>query len=512
VILGHPQDSNGPASDPTTLDALFRRAAVRRPAALALADPPNRAFAMPGPPRRFTYAEADRIVSAIAAQLRQLGLPTDAVVAIQLPNTVECALTLLGILRAGMIVAPLPFLWRRVDTVPVLERLGAKAIIGGGCLDGDELLADIVQAATKVFSIRHVCGFGRNLPDGVLAFDDLLSAAPDELSFVKRDQNPGAHVAVVTGEMTSQGPAIMARSHLELIAGGLATVLEGGLRQETHMLCACAIGSFAGLALTITPWLLTGGALSLHHGFDASSFASQCRDDRCDTIVAPAPLLPRLAEAELLHHAELKNVLGVWRALESFAGSPPWQMANIAMTDMLAFGEIALLGSRRGTSGEPVPLPTGRISAPRGAAGGVALAEMTRTANGSVAIRGPMVPRYAFPPGSDGNDPTGLRSDPAGFVDTRYPCRVDAATGTFVVTGPPPGVVAIGGYRFARDELEQQASRAEDGAFLTALPDALAGQRLAGITARANAGTRLAELGVNPLLAEAFARRDRPAA
>ena len=115
----------------------------------------------------------------------------------------------------------------------------------------------------------------------------------------------------------------MARSHIELIAGGLAALLEGGLQQEARILSACAISSFAGLALTITPWLLAGGALSLHHGFDAPSFASQCRDDRCDTVIAPAPLLPRFAEAGLLAHAELKNLLAIWRAPESFAGSPP---------------------------------------------------------------------------------------------------------------------------------------------------------------------------------------------
>jgi hypothetical protein len=271
------------------------------------------------------------------------------------------------------------------------------------------------------------------------------------------------------------------------------------------MLCACAVSSFAGVALTIMPWLLTGGALLLHHGFDAPSFASQCDDDRCDTVVAPAPLLPRLAEAGLLNHTELRNLLAVWRAPESFAGSAPWQMANVAITDMLVFGEIAVVGSRRGPLGEPMPLPTGRISVPRGAAGGMALAEMTRTTNGSVAIRGPMVPRYAFPPGTDRNDPAGWRADPAGFVDTRYLCRIDVATGTFVVTGPPPGVVAVGGYRFTLDELQRQARSADDGAFVTALPDALAGQRLAGNATRADAATRLAELGVNPLLAEAFA-------
>ena len=55
------------------------------------------------------------IVSAIAARLRRLGLQTDAVIGIQLPNTAECVLTILGVIRAGMIAAPLPLLWRRAD-------------------------------------------------------------------------------------------------------------------------------------------------------------------------------------------------------------------------------------------------------------------------------------------------------------------------------------------------------------------------------------------------------------
>ena len=97
--------------------------------AIALADPPNRQSFTDGAPRRLTYAEVDRIVSAIAGRLRRLGLTTDAVVGLQLPNTVEAVLTFLGVLRAGLIAAPLPLLWRRADAIAALNRLGAKTII-----------------------------------------------------------------------------------------------------------------------------------------------------------------------------------------------------------------------------------------------------------------------------------------------------------------------------------------------------------------------------------------------
>src|SRR5690348_12869077 len=66
-----------------TLDDLFRRAAHRHPDRIALIDPPNRARFTDGAPQRLTYAQADRIISAIAERLRDLNLPIDAIVGIQ---------------------------------------------------------------------------------------------------------------------------------------------------------------------------------------------------------------------------------------------------------------------------------------------------------------------------------------------------------------------------------------------------------------------------------------------
>jgi non-ribosomal peptide synthetase component F len=71
MILG---DTRTEPVQATTLDDLFRRTAARRPDAIALADPPDRESFTDGPPRRLTYAETDRIVSAIATRLRALGL------------------------------------------------------------------------------------------------------------------------------------------------------------------------------------------------------------------------------------------------------------------------------------------------------------------------------------------------------------------------------------------------------------------------------------------------------
>ena len=115
-----------------TLDELLRRAALRRPDALAVLDPPNREAVVGGKPRSLTYKQAEHVVSAIAGRLRRMGLHTDGIVALQMANTVESLLTLLGVLRAGLIAMPLPALWRRSEMVAALSRVSPTALIVSG--------------------------------------------------------------------------------------------------------------------------------------------------------------------------------------------------------------------------------------------------------------------------------------------------------------------------------------------------------------------------------------------
>ena len=216
MILGYTKTEDLPA---TTLDDVFRRAATRRPGAFALADPPNRDSFTDGPSRHLTYAEADRVVSAIASRLRTLGLQTDAIIGIQLPNAVESVLTTLGVLRAGLIAVPLPLLWRRADMARALGQVGAKAIVTTSRIGDFDACAMAMQVAADIFPISHVCSFGPSLPDGLIALDDLLHGAPELPPEIERDGNPAAHVAVVTFDVTPDGLVAVARNHAELIAG-----------------------------------------------------------------------------------------------------------------------------------------------------------------------------------------------------------------------------------------------------------------------------------------------------
>jgi acyl-CoA synthetase (AMP-forming)/AMP-acid ligase II len=158
MILGDPAQASAQAPRGqirVSIDEMFRRLTERRPDALALADPPNRKNFTDGAPRRLTFAEADRMVAAIAGRLRRMGLPV-TVIGVQMPNIVENILAILGVLRAGMIVAPLPLLWRRADAVAALARVGAKALITCGRVGDFKHGQFGMRVAAEVFAIRYV--------------------------------------------------------------------------------------------------------------------------------------------------------------------------------------------------------------------------------------------------------------------------------------------------------------------------------------------------------------------
>lgn len=505
MILGDDEDSGGrPAQHGATLDSLFRRAGVRHAHGVALVDPPDRYRITGGAPRSLTYADADRAITSLATHLRGLGLPTDAMVAIQLGNTVESVIALLGVLRAGMIAVPMPLLWRKQEIVATLGQIGAKAIITAAHVGNTRTAEIAVEAAVELFTIRHVCAFGRKLPDGVVPLDQRPPVSGEFNHAPARPGQAGAHVAVVTFDATPNGPLAVARSHTQLIAGGLTVSLEAGHPQDGAVLSAVPLTSFAGLALALVPWLLSGGALHLHHPFEPEAFAIQRKEIGGGLTVVPGATLPALGNPA---QARGETIAALWRAPERLASQPAWH-GQAALIDVAAFGELGLIASRRRPGAEPDLLPYGVVGAPRGRKDTPSLIETARTVDGTLGLRGAMVPMHAFPPGAEHGYAPFLASDPEGLIDTGLACRRRLDANTLTMTAPVPGMRTIGGYRFHERTLEEIVAAADAEATIVAVPDATLGQRLAG-SARDRAGVvaALQATGANPLIAGAFRPR-----
>src|SRR5207244_7165008 len=101
------------------------------------------------------------------------------------------------------------------------------ALIVSGRIGSADHYELAMQVAAEIFPIRYVCGYGRDAPDGLVPFDDLF--AVDKLDPIPAwdeeraaEPGPGAHLAIITWDVSADGLVPVARSHTELIAGGLA--------------------------------------------------------------------------------------------------------------------------------------------------------------------------------------------------------------------------------------------------------------------------------------------------
>src|SRR5207245_2011444 len=162
---------------------------------------------------------------------------------VQLPNTVEFMLTVLAAHRAGLVVAVLPLLWRQAELTVALNRTGARAIVTTAKIDGVNYADLVMNAAAEAFSIRHVCGFGHELPEGMASLDLALSGESVTTRPVTQD---GRRAAIISFDVTADGFRAVPRTHLNLIAGGLALSLESDVPQGSIVMSAFAPSSFAG--------------------------------------------------------------------------------------------------------------------------------------------------------------------------------------------------------------------------------------------------------------------------
>ena len=489
-----------------TLDGLFKRILARKPDAPALLDPINKQRITGQPPRKLTFAEADRAITALSAHFIESGLPSNSVIAVQLPNTIEFVLTVLAAHRAGLVVALFPLLWRQAELTVALNRTGARAIVSMSRVDGVVHSDLAMNAAAEAFSIRHVCGFGSDLPEGMASLDLALSVDSTTSRAVVQD---GRKAAIISFDVTGDGFRPVPRTHLNLIAGGLALSLESDVPQGSTIMSAFTPSSFAGLTSSLVIWLLSGGTLALHHPFDGDVLEQQIVEHNCDTLVVPAQLALRLGEIDMASRLPtLRTMIGLWRAPEQVGSSPSWTQPQVTLTDVYLFGEAGLFGARRtAADGTPAAVRPGPHSAPREVPGSSISGEIFLTPKGTLALRGPMISAAPYAPPPPPSDSL-IAHPPRDYVDTDYAARIDRSTGAISITAPPTGIMAVGGYRFLSGDLQEWARRLGQGALLTALPDRLSGHRLAG-RAQDNGRAReaLAGLGLNPLMVEAF--RDR---
>ena len=476
-----------------TLDTVFRRNTLTHPDRTAVIE-----TSAGGGLRNLGYAEVDRRIGLVSGFLSSVGLNQDSVIALQMPVGADAVIALLGALRAGLIVAILPELWRRHELGKALSPLAPKVLVTttrGGDGAAAERMRDI---AADLFSVRFVCAFGEEVPDGVVPLDALddesLAEDPARTATMIRKGNPADHVATLSLVETENGPGLLARSHNHWIAAGMMHLIAARIDQGARLISPYQPLGLVGMSAALVPWLLTGGTLVLHRFSHLAEFVSAATIHGAGRMLLPAGLAT--ATHRLLGDDKGRttpatpafSLIEAGDESHALQQEPPARPGTVrihrigdfaAIPQAVAEGEDGALALGKWP---PVNDDTGawfletRLSAfnRQGEAG----PDRKSFTVGELRLRGPSIPDAAFP--ASGKDGFPCWDDEA-FLRTGISGRLHAIDRARIVVGAPIGdMMSISGTSIAIAEIETLCASHEAIADAAILPlsDPVLGSRL----------------------------------
>jgi len=439
-----------PVSDPppatATADRLLHELAQANPHQAAFTDPPNRAAFGLGEPGSFSWAEADRLASAIARQLLAHGLEPGCIVALQMPNIRELPVLLAAIWRAGMVGVPLPMMWRLNEIHQAIAQIDPAAIVTVGPFAGHDHAATICEAAAHHLAIRHVFSILAPQRDGVTPIDTWFAveravAGPDEDEETAGATPPASATALMTWAEGPAGAYPVPRTHAELLAAGEAAKHELRLTGEDVVLNAYPFTTITGVGAQFMAALSAGASQLLHIPFDYGVFLSQLREGAVTyTAVPPAVIEAMEQRGDLVGASELTRIGCIWPSPHPSCDAYDFSGLALPVIDIYNLAELAFLmrGHTPGDQGRDLPL--GKFHLPsaqnEGAAGGQPYLETRirgcvtaengahRKLAGTLFVRGTSVPSGPFT-SAGALSQSLLVPDAQGYLDTGISACVD---------------------------------------------------------------------------------------
>ncbi|MGA9276909.1 class I adenylate-forming enzyme family protein [Ilumatobacter sp.] len=338
----------------TTIDDLLRADTERDPESLALADAPNRASFFTGDPVRFTWADLDASVGALASDLAGLGAGPAAPVAIQLPNVAELVTTVLACCRIGATAVPFPIQHREHELAHGLGVSRPALFVTGARPDRPDLVDEIAAVIAAGPGDVVLAAFG-DVPDRGATGVERLALRSDG----PRDERVAAadDVATVCWTSGTTGtPKGVPRTNAMWLAAGRFQVDELGLTSDDRILCPFPIVNMAGIGGMLVPWLLSGAAFHLHQPLDLPVFLQQASSEQITYTVAPPPLLNMLlANPGLLDSVDISSLrrIGSGSAPLDPAMVTGWQQRGVEIVNIFGSNEGAALLSTQATVDDP---------------------------------------------------------------------------------------------------------------------------------------------------------------
>jgi acyl-CoA synthetase len=204
-------------------------------------------------PGETTLGEVGRRATALAGGLRSRGIEPGDVVAFQLPNWVEAAVTFYGVALAGGVLVPIVHFYGPRELGHILRETGARALITADRFGRLDYLAGLEAVRPGLPALETVAVVGSStLPANAMRFDALEAEGKPLRSPTAVDPDSAAVVGYTSG--TTAKPKGVIHTHRSLTAE-LRQVMgmgaQGGRPSIVGAPVGHAIGMQAGLLLPV---------------------------------------------------------------------------------------------------------------------------------------------------------------------------------------------------------------------------------------------------------------------
>jgi acyl-CoA synthetase len=309
-----------------------------------------------------TFAEVLDGARRLAGALRTRGIGAGDVVAFQLPNWVEAAMSFWAAALVGAVVTPIVHFYGPKEVAYILRRTGVRALITAKRFGHQDYLATLadLRADTPALELVAVVGDGP-APSWALAFDALLGADP-VIEPAAVDPSSPALVAYTSG--TTADPKGVVHSHrtIGFEIRQLSAMQQGNPPLLVGAPVGHAIGMLSGLLLPV--W--KGEPISLIDVWDPAAVLAGMLEDHLASGSGATYFLTSLLDHPDCTPAHLKLMSRIGLGGSPVPAAVTERMASLGISAIRSYGSTehpSTTGSRHEepqakrhyTDGRPLP-------------------------------------------------------------------------------------------------------------------------------------------------------------
>jgi long-chain acyl-CoA synthetase len=218
--------------------------------------------------RRWTYAELDRDVSALAGGFAALGLERGERVALHLPNRPDFVLAYYATQKAGLVPLSLNITYKAEELEYIIGNAAAAMVITADGIDAN------LPPRGRMPSVRHLV-HAKDL-------DALRGGRP--LRAVECDREDMA--AILYTSATTGRPKGVMLTHANIVSNAYATVHHLKMTEQDRGLCALPMFHCFGQNAIMNSVVTAGGTLVLHERFVPDAFVAAVAEHRITILYA----------------------------------------------------------------------------------------------------------------------------------------------------------------------------------------------------------------------------------